>query len=117
MRPTAFIKDLSRRSQALEEEKAQHRAQKKAGTISKLTEVGAGPPSSAVRRMEQRLTDAESAIDSEDPQKLSLLIYNHKMSDDAADAGAQVESPQKITQLTDRLEGLIQKAEAKLVAA
>ena len=26
MRPTAFIKDLSRRSQALEEEKAQHRA-------------------------------------------------------------------------------------------
>lgn len=116
MRPAAFIKDLRRRAETLEEEKAQHRAQKNAKVLTKLTQVDA-KPSAAVLRMEERVAAAESTVASDDKKALGLLIYNHKMSEDSVDAAAQVESPQKMTQLTEKLETLIQEAEAKLVGA
>lgn len=116
MRPAAFIKDLRRRAEGLEEEKAQHRAQKKARVVSKLTEVGA-KPSAAIRKMEERVAAAESTLASDDPKALGLLIYSHKMSEDSIDAAAQAESPQKMTQLNEKLEALIQEAETKLVEA
>ena len=111
MRPAVFIKDLSARSVALEEEKAARRS-KKEQIANKLTETPA--TSEAVLAMQDRLAKAKDVLKSEDQAKVANLIYTHKMQ---ADEPSAEPSSHKLSALKSELDALISQAEAKLLSA